>query len=93
MEIEVELRLLRTDHLREILPAHFITVFKFTIFICLLLNGIICQMDKLVGHIIESVLPTARANIAILVAISLETAVDAGQQAEASEVELTAVYQ
>ena len=48
-------------------------------------------MNKLVSYVIESILATASSYVAILVAVPLETAIDARQQAEAPEVKLALV--
>ena len=42
VEVEVELGLLRADHLRKVLPAQLVTVFKFAIVLGLLLYRVIC---------------------------------------------------
>ena len=41
MKVEIELGLLRADHLREVLEAQLVTVFKLAVVLCFLLNCIV----------------------------------------------------
>ena len=41
MKVEIELGLLRADHLREVLEAQLVTVFKLAVVFCFLLNCIV----------------------------------------------------
>ena len=93
MEVEVQIRLLRTDDLREILQTEFVAVFELAVVFRLLLNGIIRQVDEHISDVFKGVLATTRANVSILVAVPLQTPVDAGKKAEASEVELALMDQ
>lgn len=49
-------------------------------------------MNEMVSDIVEIVLTTAGPNIAILVAVALQTSIDASQHAKASEVEFSLVH-
>ena len=46
----------------------------------------------MVSDIVEIVLTTAGPNVAILVAVALQTSIDAGQHAKASEVKFPLVH-
>lgn len=91
VEIEVELGLLRTDHLCEVLEAQLVSILKLSVVVRFLLNSIVCQMHKLVANVVERVLSAACSDVAILVAVAFETAIDARQQSEAPEIELASV--
>ena len=75
MKVKVKIRLLGTNNFGEILPTELVSILKFTVIVSFLLNRIICQMDKLIGNIVEGVLTTARSNVAILIAIAFQTAI------------------
>ena len=75
MKVKVKIGLLGTNNFGEILPAELVSILKFTVIVSFLLNRIICQMDKLIGNIVEGVLTTARSNVAILIAIAFQTAI------------------
>jgi len=93
VEIKIELGLLRADDFCEVLPAQFVTVLKFAIVVSFLLDCIVRQVDQLVSHIVECVLPATCADIAILIAIAFQTAINACQQSEAPEVKLALMNQ
>ncbi len=92
MEVKVELWLLSADHFREVLPAELVAVFKFAKLLRLLLNRVICQVNELVGDVVEGVFTTAGPDIAILVAVALKASVNARAEAEATEIELPLVH-
>ena len=93
MEVKVEFGLLSADNLREVLPAELVAVLKLAIVIGLLLDRIVRQVDKLIGDVVQAVLATARSNVPVLVAVPLQAAIDAGQEPEASKIELSLVDQ
>ena len=93
MEIKVKMWLLGANDLREVLPAELVAVLKLAIVIGLLLDRIVRQVDKLIGDVVQAVLATARSNVPVLVAVPLQAAIDAGQEPEASKIELSLVDQ
>ena len=93
MEIKVKMWLLGANDLREVLPAELVAVLKLAIVIGLLLDRIVRQVDKLIGDVVQAVLATARSNVPVLVSVALQAAIDAGQEPEASKIELSLVDQ
>lgn len=93
MEVKVEFGLLGADNLSEVLPAELVAILKLSIVIRLLLYGIVCQVDKLVCHVIKGILTAARPNVPILVAVALQAPIDTRQQSEAAKVKLALMNQ
>ena len=50
-------------------------------------------MDQLVSHVVEGVLTTTGTDVAVLVAVPFQTAVDAREKAKAPEIELPLVHE
>mmetsp|Transcript_16202 Transcript_16202/g.21930 ORF Transcript_16202/g.21930 Transcript_16202/m.21930 type:complete len:233 (-) Transcript_16202:1376-2074(-) len=93
MEVKIDIWLLRTDHFRKVLKTHFVAILKLAVIVSLLLDRIIRQVYGHISDIIKGVFTTARPDVSILVAVPFQTAIDAGKEAEASEVELTLMDQ
>lgn len=91
VEVKVDFGLLRTDNLCKVLPTELVSILKLAVVVSFLLDRIVCQMNELVGHIVKSVLPATRSDIAVLVAIAFQTAINARQQSKATEVKLALV--
>ena len=79
MEVKVKFGLLRANNLCEILPAHLITILKFSIFVCFLLNSVVRKMNELVGNIIQWELSTTSADVTVLVAITFQATIYASK--------------
>ena len=93
LQIKVEIRLLGVDDLREVLETHFVCIFEFSVIFRLVLDGVVSQMDESITNIVEVVLSGASSNIAILITVPFQRAVNTGHHAVNSEVKFSFVDQ
>ena len=70
LQIKVKIRLLSIDDLREVLEAHLVRIFEFSIVFRLVLDGIVGQMDEGITDVIEIILSGACSNITILITVA-----------------------
>ena len=77
----------------KIREAEFIGIFEFAVAFRLFLNGVVGEVDELVVELFERELLAGGADVAVLVPIGLDVALDAGEKHEHADVELAFVVE
>lgn len=77
----------------EVLIAHLIEVLKLAEIIRLFLYCVVCQVNILIIQIMQVEFSRTRPYVAILIKVALEILINAGEEAEDSEVKLPPVDQ
>lgn len=77
----------------ELQIAHFVARLEFAVVFRLFLNSVVGKMNELILQVVYVELPAGRAQVSLLVEVSLVVAVDARHHRVGADVELTAVYQ
>ena len=93
LHVEVQVWLLGVYDFCEVLETHLVRVFKLTVVLRFVLDGVIGQMDESVAHVVEVVFARTRPHVPILVAVPFQRAVNAGQHSIDSEIEFSLVHQ
>ena len=91
LQIKVKIRLLSIDDFCEVLEAHLVCIFEFSIVFGLVLDGVISQVNESIANVVKVVLSGARPNIAILITVPFQRTVNASHHAVDSEVKFTLV--
>lgn len=85
------MRLVRINVLFKIQVGHFVEILELAILFTFLLNSVVGEMNKFVIDVLEGVLLTGCPQVAVLVPVTLEIAVNAGEQDKHADVEFPLV--
>ena len=77
VEVKIEVGLLRADDPLEVLEAHLVAILEFAVLVGLLLDGVVRQVGERVRDVVQVILSAASPNVAFLVAVALQAAIDA----------------
>ena len=79
MEVNILLWEIRLYVFLNVLVRHLIAILELPVVIWLLLHSVVSQVDKSIGEIIQGEFFARGSNVAILVEVTFEVAIDWGQ--------------